>query len=643
MKKFLLVLFAIFLAPGAWAAELPELLMAGPDAGTGQGFVGAVSPGVYPVRINAKVREVAAGSELKLTLPDRAFTVVFERSQQLPSGNLSWVGYLKEAGKDYRVILTTGDAGTSGRILTPDGEYLIEPSEAGDRLINLRETGMKAAPLGEDEKTPPMHDPDILMSVPSPNAFAATPSPQTTIDVLVLYTPGLTTKLGAALQTRLDQLVTLANQAYVDSEVAVTLRLVHSEQISYTDLSANSAALDDLTDGVGTLSGVAALRNTYGADLVVLLRPYKKDYNNGCGIAWVPWVNGQVVSSQSSYGYSVVSDGSDGNYYCVDYTFAHELGHNMGSKHDRANNSSGGYGAYSYSFGYGISGNFGTIMSYIDPVIGRFSNPYLSTCNGLPCGVSESNTTSSANNALSLNNTRTIVAAFRNAVAANPGVLQFTASASSVAENGGAAVLTVARTGGSSGAASVNYATVAGTALAGGDFTAVSGTLNWADGETTSKTISVTILDDANAESSETFAVSLSGASGASLSTPASVTVTITDNDSAQPASDCASSLAPQSSNLILNIPIISLGGGTYVWADLLYVPSTDGQLWFVLADLGSANPAAFTCTPPAFGSQGEIVLPDMMLGTQSYWVKLLYIPTTDAYYWFKVYSYALN
>jgi hypothetical protein len=103
-----------------------------------------------------------------------------------------------------------------------------------------------------------------------------------------------------------------------------------------------------------------------------------------------------------------------------------------------------------------------------------------------------------------------------------------------VGEGGSTATLTVTRSGGSFGAASVAYATVAGTATAGSDFVATSGTLNWVDGDATPRTIVVTILNDAVAEGSEQFAVTLSNATGATLG-GATATVTILDDDSVLP------------------------------------------------------------------------------------------------------------
>ena len=69
-----------------------------------------------------------------------------------------------------------------------------------------------------------------------------------------------------------------------------------------------------------------------------------------------------------------------------------------------------------------------------------------------------------------------------------------------------------------SGAVTVDYATSNGTATAGSDYTATSGTLSFSAGETR-KTLAVTISDDTEIESDETFTVTLSNASGADLGT----------------------------------------------------------------------------------------------------------------------------
>lgn len=111
------------------------------------------------------------------------------------------------------------------------------------------------------------------------------------------------------------------------------------------------------------------------------------------------------------------------------------------------------------------------------------------------------------------------------------GTLALSAAAYTVAEDGTTATITVKRTDGSTGAASVKFATSDGTALAGSDYTATNGTLNWADGDASDKTFAVQIANDTASEANETIAVTLSDATTAALGMQSSATLTITDND----------------------------------------------------------------------------------------------------------------
>ena len=67
-----------------------------------------------------------------------------------------------------------------------------------------------------------------------------------------------------------------------------------------------------------------------------------------------------------------------------------------------------------------------------------------------------------------------------------------------------------------SGSVTVDYATGDGTATAGADYTAASGTLTFDPGET-AKTVDVTVLDDAHDDTDETLTLTLSNASGARI------------------------------------------------------------------------------------------------------------------------------
>ena len=114
----------------------------------------------------------------------------------------------------------------------------------------------------------------------------------------------------------------------------------------------------------------------------------------------------------------------------------------------------------------------------------------------------------------------------------DPGSLSFAQTTVSASESAGSVTVEVERVGGSDGAVSVDYSSAAGSASAGIDYTEVSGTLDWADGDSVSKSFSIDIVDDSEEESDETVNLALSDASGgAGIGPNSAATLTITDND----------------------------------------------------------------------------------------------------------------
>jgi len=128
-----------------------------------------------------------------------------------------------------------------------------------------------------------------------------------------------------------------------------------------------------------------------------------------------------------------------------------------------------------------------------------------------------------------------------------PPQLQFSAANFSISEDGGSAVVTVTRSGDTSGTAAVDFAIADPTAYVpcteanGGvaaqncDYTLVAATVRFAVGETT-KTLTIPVVDDAYVEGAEVLNLKLSNATGASLGSQSVATLTINDNDSVPPS-----------------------------------------------------------------------------------------------------------
>ena len=184
---------------------------------------------------------------------------------------------------------------------------------------------------------------------------------------------------------------------------------------------------------------------------------------------------------------------------------------------------------------------------------------------------------------------------------AQPGTLQLSAATYTVAENvaGGTVTVTVTRTGGTDGAVTVNYALTDGTATggatcaAGVDFVNTGGTVSFANGEA-SKTFTVAICNDTLVESSETFNVTLSAPTGgATVGTPATATVTITDDD-----------LLP------------GLSGNVNVGAGQTYTSLTNaGGAFEALNTLGATGNVTFSITSDLTGETGAVALNEVVGG----------------------------
>ena len=127
--------------------------------------------------------------------------------------------------------------------------------------------------------------------------------------------------------------------------------------------------------------------------------------------------------------------------------------------------------------------------------------------------------------------------AFVSAPAGPAPLLQFELANYQVAESGGSITLSVTRDENALGAVSVDYATRNGSAVSTADFAATTGTINFADGDQTAKTIIVPITNDATTEAGESLTVELTNPTGsAQIGARSVATIDITDDDTAQPS-----------------------------------------------------------------------------------------------------------
>jgi len=334
---------------------------------------------------------------LLLNLFDNTEIAVTRTKVEHPRGDrLVWHGHGEDGSQVVLAVVKGALAGTIYR----DGQTYDVVSD-GNGLYRISELDSAAFPTDDPEFDSLSPAADAGGSGTTSGAPAAQGDTAPQIDVMVVWTPAARNAVGgtqAAIDSLVQSAVANANLAYANSGVTARLRLVHSEEVNFTEtsISADLPSLRNVGDGV--LDGVHTLRDQYGADIVTLLG----NGYAGAGACGLGYLMSTPSTSFASYAFDVVDRSCAAGYL----SYAHEVGHNEGLHHDPANAS--GTPSYPYAYGYqDPSGLFRTVLSYGSAQrVPYFSNPNV-LYSGLPTG------TSSQNNAAALNLTAPVVAQFR--------------------------------------------------------------------------------------------------------------------------------------------------------------------------------------------------------------------------------------
>ena len=370
----------------------------------------------------------SAPERLRLDLfPDLVLEGRQIRRHDLARGGFAWTG---EVVADWngqprhgQVTLIVRDGRLYGSIRVTGHNLQIRPQASGHHLVYEIDPA-----LFEDRADDFI--PVDLGGAPEPAASEpAVLGTDPIVDVLVVYTPAA--RAGAGGVEAMEALVALAqvetNTSYANSGIAQRLRIVAAEEVSYVESGSLGTDLSRLQlTGDGFMDGVHALRDTFGADVVSLWVE-----SPGCGIGYLMTT---VSASFESFAFNV----SRRSCATGNLTFGHELGHNMGARHDWYVDDTA-FSPFSYNKGFVHADVFDppsswrTVMAYnnlCSDLLGTscsrllyFSNPDVSI-GGVPAGVAEGTSTActegntsnppcDADNRKTLDNTASTVAAFR--------------------------------------------------------------------------------------------------------------------------------------------------------------------------------------------------------------------------------------
>lgn len=377
--------------------------------------------------------DVSAAVALNL-FDDVTLSAVRDRFETDLFGHQTWSGQIDGDPLSNVSLTWKGDV-LSGTISTSESLYRLSSSN-GVAIIEQLDPGTFGVEL------PPLMPPAADRVIPADRVLR--PAAGEVVDIFVYYTTAA--KNGAGGQAQIEALIAQgvanSNSAYARSGVQATKRLVGTGELAYVQ---HPSSMSQDLNAFTFAAVVANTRNTVGADLMHLV--VESPSGGACGVGW--------LGPDATYAHAVSA-----RPCFSQYTFTHEVGHNMGSHHapeDIPGGPQGGYQPYSYGYKMCSGSRFRTVMAYdcqfaqSTPRILNLSNPGVQN-NGQATG------TATQNNALSHAQAFPIVQAFRAGAAGTPPSVPLNLQANVVGNN-----ITVTWQAPAQGAPLLTYIVQAGT------------------------------------------------------------------------------------------------------------------------------------------------------------------------------------
>lgn len=321
MKRLLLSLAVLLLLAGFAQAQknVPYLFYKTDRKGISKA---AQDPSVVKgMNVIARLQLLAANQNEKyrVPLPDGRDVVIRGYRVERDKKSQAWYGKVENEKASFVFFASTAKA-MKGRIEIGKKHYRIIYLGAGvHQIAEIDVNKMKEA--DDDGEVPKYGKPRDRSDEDG------CPDPASDIDLMVVYTQDAENAAGGpeGMETLIYESVSLTNLAYENSDINQRLRLVHFSRVDYAEAADSVIDRERLRDPAdGFMDGIHALRDSHGADIVMLITETSEDGN--CGRAFIM---DPVSVDHEAFAFGVVRRECAAD----NLSFPHELAHIMSARH----------------------------------------------------------------------------------------------------------------------------------------------------------------------------------------------------------------------------------------------------------------------------------------------------------------------
>lgn len=295
--------------------------------------------------IDINLDNLSETQSLSIDYNDQRTTVKRIGIDERDRRDIGWFGvlsdetgfYLTELNGTYFSKFYLGESPYSIYSISTNLHLLIRFDE--EAVVTKCLTGLHNGKLGKPDKLP-----REVTTPQNNNVFLV--DDNCNLRVLILYTTAANTALNMQLISQ--GMVDEANLAYIQSQINFRMELARSLNIAYTEVNtatnqtiygATEPVQDDLIrvrNGTNGFGAIPALRNLYRADIVALVR------QGGLGGSNTFWgqafgVPTGAFNPAPENGFVLLGNTTSTTLVGGRFSFAHEIGHVQGARHDTHN------------------------------------------------------------------------------------------------------------------------------------------------------------------------------------------------------------------------------------------------------------------------------------------------------------------